>query len=223
MRRRLIELFVVVMAVALLGAFLADLERREHPPEPFFPPPPMPVGPAPKAPPPKPPVLPHYRPDSPHRTEIHTGLKGLPLVLRFVVLDRWGNPLPDSRVEVWHAGPGGRYSEPPEDFGRGWEETDSRGQVEFRTIQTDAAPRHLYFRISSPGIGERSARLELPGPGRVRSAPGDGVLVAMLEGTRVPTLRILTTLPGPRPPAATPPAPTPPPPPADSGGAHFVD
>jgi len=203
------ELFVVVMAVALLGALLAHLERRGHPARPFVPPPPMPVGPSPKGPPPPPPVLPHYRPDSPRRTEIHAGLKGLPLALRFVVLDRRGGPLPGSRVEVWHADPGGQYSEPPEDFCRGWAETDLRGQVEFRTVQaaTDQAQRHLHFRISNPRVGERSARLELPGPGRGPASGEAGVWVTLVEGGQVPTLRVQTTLPGPRPPATTPPPP----------------
>ena len=105
---------------------------------------------------------PHYRPDSRIAPD-YTGLKGLPLCC-FVVLDRWGNPLPDSRVEVWHAGPGGGIAS-LRGLRPGWEETDSRGQVEFRTIQTDAAPAS-YFRISSPGIGERSA-----GWSRVRSRP----------------------------------------------------
>jgi len=175
----------------------------------------MPLGPAPIAPPPPPPIPPHYRLDTPRRTEIHAGLEGLPLALRFLVLDRRGRPLPGSRVEVWHAGPGGEYSQPPEDFCRGWEETDARGQVEFRTVR--AAPsdhpvhRHLHFRVSSPGVGERSARLDLPGPGRAPVSRTVGLSVAMVEGAQVPTLRIQTTLPGPRPPAATPPPPTPPP------------
>lgn len=80
------------------------------------------------------------------RSDITEGLPGVPLELRFAVLDEAARPLPALRVDVWHCDAQGRYSgyrgqgddrrrsTEGETFLRGSQPTDREGLAMFRTI-----------------------------------------------------------------------------------------
>lgn len=80
------------------------------------------------------------------RSDITEGLPGVPLELRFAVLDQDARPLPGLRVDVWHCDAQGRYSgyrgqgddrqrsTEGETFLRGSQATDGQGGAVFRTV-----------------------------------------------------------------------------------------
>ncbi len=237
MRKRVLELVLVIAMVALMVAGLAHLlrgpetPRQSHSPPPApppaparpgapptRPPPPPPYGaPFPAPPPPPPPgVPPNYRPDSPQRTEIGEGRPGGFLDLQFVVRDpAGGRPLEGAKVEVWHADSQGRYSQPPDNFCRGWSVTDADGRVGFRTVRPSGygsagAHPHIHWRISKAGVAERSQQLDLPDAQSGALRGEDGTVARLVWDGDIPVVEVRTTLPRPGPPYPPPGAPPPP-------------
>ncbi len=91
-------------------------------------------------------------------------LKGNPVLLALGgrILDRFGKPVEDARVEIWMADGLGRYthsrdSEPkdrdPQFAGYGWMKTGADGQYAFNTIRpvpyTGRTP-HIHFAVLAP-------------------------------------------------------------------------
>lgn len=216
---------VVLVVLVLLGVGLSRWFPRDEPaaetavtptqPQPQAPapgpPPPPPGQPMPPPGGPPPPLaggLPNYRPDTPRRTDLSGGATGEPLRLRYVVRDGAGNPIAGAKVEVWHTDARGGYSHAPEDFCRGWSETDADGVVEFQSVRPSSygppgGSAHIHSRISKDGVGERGDQIDLPSAVG-ESARGQQGLTARLEKD---AFVVEATLPpvGPPPPVPPPP------------------
>lgn len=197
-RRRLFELSLVIGAAALLTLLLGPAGRRAGVGEP----PPRSggilsaeirtSGPAPGA---------GHRSGgapglAPERTDLAEGREGSPLALRFTIQDSAGQPLPGTRLEVWHADASGSYSQPPETFGRGAQVTDARGRAAFATVQPGREGdqgAHVHFRAEHSSGLQRSGAVDVPAsPGPGRSA--FGVSSELTWGDGVPTLEVRLAL-----------------------------
>ena len=136
---------------------------------------------------------PYYVPDAPDCTASKTvpmrdGEAGTPLVWTGVVSSVDGTPLPDAKVELWHADADGFYAQfapnIPEWNLRGSFGVGSDGAFEIHTIQpapyqipTDGScgkliaaagwhawrPAHLHVKVSAPGHELLTAQLYFPG------------------------------------------------------------
>jgi len=98
-----------------------------------------------------------------HRSDITDGRAGVPLAIRFVVLDaRHCVPLARARVDIWHASAEGHYSGYPgqgdsravdmtgTSFLRGTQETDETGKATFRTVYPGwyrGRTTHIHFKV----------------------------------------------------------------------------
>lgn len=122
---------------------------------------------------------PFYPAPSPLRVAIDEGLPGVPLELRFVVVDATtGQPMPNVLVDVWHCDAAGRYSgftpeEQPavpvstvgETFCRGAQPTDERGFAHFTTIYPSWYPgrtAHMHAKVSIDQVNVLTTQLYLP-------------------------------------------------------------
>ena len=96
------------------------------------------------------------------RSDITEGLEGVPLEVRFAVLDQAGKPLRGLRVDLWHCDAQGRYSGfggQGEDralsfegktFLRGSQHTDREGAVAFATVYPGwyaGRTTHIHFKV----------------------------------------------------------------------------
>ncbi len=91
------------------------------------------------------------------------------------VLDSEGQPLADSKVEIWQCDANGRYHHPDdsnnapldEDFqAYGSTRTDADGRYRFRTIKPVPYPGrtpHIHFRISTPGGDQLTTQMYIAG------------------------------------------------------------
>ncbi|MDP6813990.1 MAG: protocatechuate 3,4-dioxygenase [Alphaproteobacteria bacterium] len=94
--------------------------------------------------------------------------KGTLLHLSGRVLDQWGRPIPEARVEIWQANSHGRYNHPrhadsripldPNFQGFGHDATDGDGSYSFRTVKPGpyadnpgwTRPPHIHFAVFPP-------------------------------------------------------------------------
>jgi len=139
---------------------------------------------------------PYYVPDAPEIADengvgtvpMRQGEKGTPLVWKGTITSTDGAPLPDGKVEIWHADDDGFYSQ----FAPGLPEWNLRatnsvgpdGSFEIHTVQpapyqipTDGAcgkliaaagwhawrPAHIHVKVSAPGYQLLTAQLYFPG------------------------------------------------------------
>jgi hydroxyquinol 1,2-dioxygenase len=123
---------------------------------------------------------PFYRDDAPHCAlgeNLCRNGQGTPLQVRGQITDVAGQPVPDARVEVWHANAQGRYENQdpdnqPEHNLRGQMLADQAGRFHFRTIRPGGyalpddgpvgqlarrlglslkRPAHIHFAVTAPG------------------------------------------------------------------------
>lgn len=134
--------------------------------------------------------------ESPERSELTKDLPvegGVPLLLRLTVLDADGcAPLGDLPVEVWSAGPDGRYSgvsTQPDGVGeaavderwlRGRQQTNADGTVDFVTVVPGWIPGHApHVHLTIPIDATRTFTARLVLPDAVTSEVyGEGVYIA---------------------------------------------
>ena len=103
------------------------------------------------------------------RADITEGLPGVPLEVRFVVLDQAGTPWPGARVDIWHCDAAGHYSGYPgqgEDgmvntrgktFLRGSLVTGADGTAAFRSIYPgwyEGRTTHIHFKVLAGAAGK---------------------------------------------------------------------
>lgn len=165
---------------------------------------------------------------APVREDLADGIPGPPLHLLVHVLGPAGRPLDGARVDVWHADAQGRYSQPPQTYGRGAGVAGRDGTVRFRTVMPGAyGPNnrhpHLHLAIQPPGEGAVNTQVNLPGaPGEEGRGPGLRYALRQdPDDPRIPRLEVWVTpselrgAPGgpPVPPPGGPPVPPPPAPP----------
>ena len=104
---------------------------------------------------------PYYLPDELLRADIREGKTGVPLDLKFQVLDAAScRPLKGAAIDVWHCDAVGRYSGFDQEdstartFLRGIQLTDDGGVATFRTIFPGCYPgrtNHIHFQIRTAG------------------------------------------------------------------------
>lgn len=109
---------------------------------------------------------PYHRKDAPQRRDVVEDRVGAPLQLGLRMVDRAGEPVHGTAVEIWHCDALGRYSgsPPPEPsitvdedatFLRGYQTTDEAGMVEFQTIYPGWYPGrtvHIHLRVRSEDL-----------------------------------------------------------------------
>jgi protocatechuate 3,4-dioxygenase beta subunit len=111
------------------------------------------------------------------RSDITEGLDGVPLEVRFSVLDTAGKPLRDLRVDLWHCDAQGRYSGFGEQgdgrtlsfegqtFLRGSQRTDRDGAVSFGSIYPGwyaGRTTHIHFKVWSGTRAVLTSQFFLP-------------------------------------------------------------
>ncbi len=111
------------------------------------------------------------------RADITEGFRGIPLEVRFRVVDEAGAPLPSARVDIWHCDAAGVYSGYPgqgddrtldtsgKAFLRGTQHTDSGGIVSFRTIYPGwyrGRTTHIHFKVFNGGRAVLTRQFFLP-------------------------------------------------------------
>ncbi|MEX0427992.1 catechol 1,2-dioxygenase [Nocardioides sp. DS6] len=139
---------------------------------------------------------PYYVPDAPEVADkngvgtvpMREGEKGTPLVWKGTITSTDGAPLPDGKVEIWHADDDGFYSQfapgLPEWNLRATNSVGADGSFEIHTVQpapyqipTDGAcgkliaaagwhawrPAHIHVKVSAPGYQLLTAQLYFPG------------------------------------------------------------
>jgi len=107
--------------------------------------------------------------------------RGVPLYLTGRVLDRRGNPVAQSEVEIWqcdanavyhHPGGGAETERDPYFQGYGVDRTDAKGDFRFRTIRPVAYPGrtpHIHVRVQPASGRAFATQLYLPDdPGNAR-------------------------------------------------------
>ncbi|AXE54836.1 intradiol ring-cleavage dioxygenase [Aurantimicrobium sp. MWH-Uga1] len=108
---------------------------------------------------------PYYKAGDFVRSDISEGQAGLPMTLTLTVVDTNCNPVPNARVDIWHANAQGQYSgvtDPKEGcadcgdktFLRGTQTTSEQGQVTFQTIFPGWYPGrtvHIHVKIWENG------------------------------------------------------------------------
>ena len=104
---------------------------------------------------------PYYLEDELVRGDIREGRPGVPLELKFQVLDlATCRPLANAAVDIWHCDAGGTYSgfgaaaSETETFLRGIQLTDEGGVARFQTIFPGCYPgrtNHIHFRVRTEG------------------------------------------------------------------------
>jgi protocatechuate 3,4-dioxygenase beta subunit len=113
----------------------------------------------------------------PVRRDVVEDAPGLPLALGMRLADKWGEPLTDASVEIWHCDALGRYSgfPPPRTeieylqdatFLRGSQPTDTEGTVEFRTVYPGwYAGRTIHIHVRAEATGATfTSQLYFPEP-----------------------------------------------------------
>ena len=108
---------------------------------------------------------PYYKAGDFVRSDITEGQAGLPMTLTLTVVDTNCQPVPNARVDIWHANAQGQYSgvtDPKEGcadcgdktFLRGTQTTNAQGQVTFQTIFPGWYPGrtvHIHVKIWKNG------------------------------------------------------------------------
>ncbi|BAU98786.1 twin-arginine protein translocase subunit TatC [Aurantimicrobium minutum] len=108
---------------------------------------------------------PYYKSGDFVRSDITEGQAGLPMTLTLTVVDTNCQPIPNARVDIWHANAQGQYSgvtDPKEGcadcgdktFLRGTKTTNEKGQVTFQTIFPGWYPGrtvHIHVKIWENG------------------------------------------------------------------------
>jgi protocatechuate 3,4-dioxygenase beta subunit len=105
---------------------------------------------------------PYYIDVAKFRSDITEGLEGVPLEVRFIVLEPAGKPLRGLRVDLWHCDAQGRYSGfggqgddltlsfESKTFLRGSQRTDREGAVAFATVYPGwyaGRTTHIHFKV----------------------------------------------------------------------------
>lgn len=108
---------------------------------------------------------PFYTPGSPmRRTLVAGGGPGERIMLMGLVLARDCRPLGNAIVDLWHAGPDGRYDNDGYDF-RGHQLTDSQGRFWFDTVVPGlygGRTRHYHVKVQPPGARLLTTQLYFP-------------------------------------------------------------
>ena len=100
---------------------------------------------------------PYYSTNTPVRSNIVSGQVGTKTTLAITVIDTSCKPVKGVRVDIWHANAAGKYSAVEGDtqnFLRGTQTTNSRGQATFTTIYPGWYPgrtMHVHFKIWKNG------------------------------------------------------------------------
>ncbi len=93
---------------------------------------------------------PYFTPDTPAKNDFRgDGVGGKEMSLRGLVLDQQCHPVASAHVELWHAGPDGRYDNQGFRF-RGHLFTDQNGRYDFITLMPGLYPgrtRHFHVKI----------------------------------------------------------------------------
>jgi protocatechuate 3,4-dioxygenase beta subunit len=120
---------------------------------------------------------PYYLDVAKFRFDITEGLDGVPLEVRFTVVDTAGNPLRGLRVDLWHCDAQGRYSGfgeqgkdrslsfEGETFLRGSQHADRSGDVAFATIYPGwyaGRTTHIHFKVMNGARTVLTSQFFLP-------------------------------------------------------------
>jgi protocatechuate 3,4-dioxygenase beta subunit len=108
---------------------------------------------------------PFFKPRSPERADlIEPGIKGRPIVLAGLVLDRACRPLAHALVDLWHADDNGDYDNAGFRL-RGHQFTDADGHYRFRTIVPalyTGRTRHFHVKVQPAGARLLTTQLYFP-------------------------------------------------------------
>jgi protocatechuate 3,4-dioxygenase beta subunit len=111
------------------------------------------------------------------RADITEGLAGVPLDVRFAVVDETGAPLQNARVDIWHCNAAGIYSGYAgqgddrqtsalgKTFLRGHHPTDAQGLVTFRTVYPGwyrGRTTHIHFKVRNGETSVLTSQFFLP-------------------------------------------------------------
>lgn len=118
---------------------------------------------------------PYYRSNAPKRVDllIEDAPDHRKIMLLGYVFDRHCRPIPQAKVEIWHADETGKY----DIFGnrwRGYRYTDDSGKWGFQTIVTEHyafRTAHYHFRVQRPGGRVLTTQLYFPAHPRNDSDP----------------------------------------------------
>lgn len=120
---------------------------------------------------------PYYFDAAKVRADITEGLPGVPLEVRFVVMDAAGTPLPGLRVDIWHCNAAGLYSgyagqgenrrtsTVGATFLRGTLAADAGGVAAFRTVYPgwyEGRTTHIHFKVLSGTRAVLTSQFFLP-------------------------------------------------------------
>ena len=121
---------------------------------------------------------PYYLPNAPLRADLTEGLSGVPVELRFEVVDKNGARLSGAHVDVWHCDAKGRYSgfggapgEPPDTslgatrFLRGMQPTDASGVAVFHTVYPGwymGRTTHAHYKVWWNAVAVLTGQIFLP-------------------------------------------------------------
>jgi protocatechuate 3,4-dioxygenase beta subunit len=120
---------------------------------------------------------PYYFDAAKVRADITEGLPGVPLEVRFVVMDASGAPLPGLRVDIWHCNAAGLYSgyagqgdnrrtsTVGATFLRGTLTADDGGVAAFRTVYPgwyEGRTTHIHFKVLSGARAVLTSQFFLP-------------------------------------------------------------
>jgi protocatechuate 3,4-dioxygenase beta subunit len=108
---------------------------------------------------------PFFKPRSPERADlIEPGMKGHPMLLTGLVLDRACKPLAHALLDLWHADDAGAYDNTGFRL-RGHQFTDAEGRYRFRTIVPalyTGRTRHFHLKVQPAGGRLLTTQLYFP-------------------------------------------------------------
>lgn len=123
---------------------------------------------------------PYFKPNSPERSDLRSGVDGRPMSLAGLALDRQCRPIAGSLIELWHANSAGQYDNQGYDL-RGHIFTDVEGRFHFETVVPGLYPgrtRHFHLKVQPPGGAVLTTQLYFPGePGNERDRIFDAALL----------------------------------------------
>ncbi|HTJ31974.1 MAG TPA: carbohydrate-binding protein [Dactylosporangium sp.] len=169
---------------------------------------------------------PYFKPNSPMRTAIASGIPGTRLTLSGFVFGIACQPIANALLDFWQADDSGAYDNSGFRL-RGHQFTDARGAYTLSTIVPGLYPgrtRHIHVKVQAPNRSVLTTQLYFPGEPRNNTDtlydPALLMTVRTVSGGREATFDVVLDVPGQ--PPTTPPTTPPGTPPSTPGGTTWA-